>query len=274
MTILVTGMAIADRVPFDPARGLVEVPVIIDGRVKGSFGIDTGADLLYIDSTFAHRNGLSFVRSTPQRPVTGIEGTSQAGVVEIRSLRVGGDALYNLQATAIDLHKLIRDDRHGFPDGLIGYDILRRFYVTVDYPGRTLKLEMGQPDFMKKGGADLIGSINFSTHRHLIVVEVTFDSGVTAPMILDYCASYSAVSRSLANRLGLNAEHNRRQIVPFMSIGSILNAAEVPVVVTDLSHFKKSLRWTRFEGIVGASFLHKYKLTIDYKADRIYVHRR
>ncbi|MFH1374505.1 MAG: pepsin/retropepsin-like aspartic protease family protein [bacterium] len=274
MTILVTGMAVADSVPFDPTRGLVEVPVIIDGRVNGSLGIDTGADRLYIDSTFAHRNGLSFVRSIPQRPVTGIEGTSPAGVVEIRSLRVGGDALFNLQATAIDLHKLIRDQSHGFPDGLIGHEFLRRFYVTVDYPGRSLKLEMGLPDFKKSGGADLIGSIDFSTHRHLIVVEVTFDSGVTAPMILDYCASYTAVSRSLANRLGLNAEHNKRQIVPFMSIGSILNASQVPVVVTDLSHFKKSLRWTRFEGIVGASFLHKYKLTIDYKADRIYVHRR
>ena len=57
----------AVEVTFHPYRGLVEVEVLIDGRVKGRFGIDTGADRLYIDKKFAEKNNLSKVGGSPPR---------------------------------------------------------------------------------------------------------------------------------------------------------------------------------------------------------------
>jgi predicted aspartyl protease len=274
VVILCVLTAFGEVIPFDPGRGLVEVEVTIDGRVKATFGIDTGADRLYIDSTFARKHSLTFLRSTPQRPVVGIDGSSEASLVEMRSLRIGQERLYNLRATAIKMDRIIKDKRLGYPDGLIGHDVLRRFYVTVDYPARTLRLQMGQPDFMKAGKDSSFRTIRFSIHRHLILVEVTFDSGVTAPMILDYCASYTSLSKSLARRLGLDLKEDKWQRVATMSIGDIVTSKNVPLVVTDLAQFKKSLRGVDFEGIVGASFLHEHKLTVDYKGKRIYVHNR
>ena len=274
VVVLCVLTAFGEVVPFDPVRGLVEVEVTIDGRVKGTFGIDTGADRLYIDSAFARRHSLTFLRSTPQRSVVGIDGSSEASFVEMRSLRIGQETLYNLRATAIKMDRIIKDKRLGYPDGLIGHDVLRRFYVTVDYPARTLKLQRGQPDFMKAGKDSSFHTIRFSTHRHLILINVTFDSGVTVPMILDYCASYTSLSESLAGKLGLDLKEDKRQRITTMSIGDIVTSKNVPVVVTDLSQFKKSLRGAEFEGIVGASFLHEYKLTIDYRGKRIYVHDR
>jgi predicted aspartyl protease len=261
----------AEVIPFDPVRGLVEVPVIIDGHVKGTFGIDTGADRLYIDSAFARKHDLTFLRSTPQRPVIGIEGSSEASFVDIRSLRVGKETLYNLQATAIDLNSIIKDKRLGVPDGLIGHEILRRFFVTVDYPERTLQLQMERPDFLKDTNYQ---TIKFTTLRHLILVDVTVNDSVTVPMILDYCASYTSISRALAHRLGFNIEDSSRFTLPEMSLSGIVTSKNVPVVVSDYTDFKKSLKGASFEGIVGASFLYRHKLTIDYKGNRIYVRQQ
>jgi predicted aspartyl protease len=263
--------ALAEVIPFDPVRGLVEVPVIIDGHVKGTFGIDTGADRLYIDSAFAGKYDLTFLRSTPQRPVVGIEGSSEASFVDIRSLRVGEETLYNLQATAIDLNSIIKDKRLGVPDGLIGHEILRRFFVTVDYPERTLRLQMERPDFLKDTNYQ---TIRFTTLRHLILVDVTINDSVTVPMILDYCASYTSLSGELAHRLGFDIEDSGRFTLPEMSLGGIVTSTNVPVVVSDYSDFKKSLKGASFEGIIGASFLYRHKLTIDYKGNRIYVHHQ
>ncbi len=272
IVILLTAVtAFGETIPFDPVRGLVEVEVTIDGRVKGKFGIDTGADRLYIDSAFAYKNNLSFLRSPPQRPVVGIDGSSEASFIDIRSLRIGRETLYNLQATAIHLDKIIKDKRLGYPDGLIGYEILRRFYVTVNYPTRSLTLEMGEPDFLKDGN---YRTIRFSTHRHLILVDVTLNDSVTVPMILDYCASYTSLSKSLIRKLGLSPAPRRKLRVAEMSMGYAVTSTNVPVVVTDFSQFKKTLEGGDFEGILGASFLYRHKITIDYKSKRIYVHNR
>ncbi len=263
----------ADEIPFDPARGLVEVTVIIDGRVMGRFGIDTGADRLYIDSTFAHRHGLSFVQSPPQRPVVGLEGSGSASMVQVRSLRIGRETLYNLRATSIDLTRIIKDRRLGMPDGLIGHEVLRRFYVTVDYPRRILNLQSGQPGFLERGGGAPAPFVRFTTNRHLILVDVILNDSLSVPMFLDYCASYTALSPSLAIRLGLDTAVNETQTVARMSIGEALRGEDVPVIVADLSQFKQAVKRCSFDGIIGASFLYRHRLTIDYKAERIYVHR-
>ncbi|MFQ6008899.1 MAG: aspartyl protease family protein [Candidatus Zixiibacteriota bacterium] len=261
--------ALGKAILFDPVRGLVEVQVTIDGHIRGSFGIDTGADRLYIDSTFARKHHLPFLRSTPQRPVIGLEGSSKASFVEIRSLRIGKETLYNLQATAIDIGSIIRDKRLGIPDGLIGHEILRRFFVTVDYPGRTLQLQMERPEFLVDTS---YRAIRFTTFRHLILVDVTINDSVTVPMILDYCASYTSLSRELAQQLGFDINNSSRFILPAMSLNGIVTSRNVPVSVSDYSDFKKSLKGASFEGIIGASFLYLHKLTIDYKGGRLYIH--
>jgi len=245
------------------------VEVVIDGRVKGKFGIDTGADRLYIDSAFAHQNDLSFLRWTPQRPVIGIDGSSGTDMVAIRSLRIGDETLYNLRANSINLGNIVKDQRLGYPDGLIGHEILRRFYVTVDYPHRTLELRMGAPKFLRDTS---LPTFDFTMYRHLIIAEVTINDTVNVPMVLDYCASYTSLSQQLAKRLKLDVEKDNQPVLPLMELGGVVRSSNVPVVVTDLTQFKKSLRGKTFEGIIGASFLYRHKLTIDYKQKKIYVH--
>ncbi len=271
--LILLALVIAVRagvVPFDPVRGLVEIEVTIDGRFTGKFGIDTGADQIYIDRAFAEKNGLKVGEGQPQRPVTGAAGSSEAWAVKLRSLELAGERLYNLDATAIDIKAIIPDDRWGRPDGLIGYDLLQRFYVTVDYPKRALNLQMSEPTLAKKDQLDMIP---FRNKRHLILVDVTIDDSIKVPMILDYCASQVFVSADLAKRLGMNPDKERRGFVKRVSLSDKIVSEKVPVVVTDYSNLKKGLRGIEFEGILGAGFLWQHKITIDYKRNRIYRHR-
>ncbi len=256
--------------PFDPIRGLVEVDVTINGTIKGSFGIDTGADHLYIDKKFAEDNGLPVGEGPPQRGVVGVDGFSEASTLVFRSLEIGDERLHNQYATVIDMAALIDDKRAGIPDGLIGYDLLQRFYVTVDYPNRTIDLQMSEPDFLKNQEYDIIP---FKSIRHLILVDVTFDDTITVPMIMDYCASYVFVSESLAQRLGMDAAGQKKTTVDKIDIEDTILSQDVIVIRSDYTQLRKRLRDIEFEGILGASFLYRHKITVDYKRNRILRHK-
>ncbi len=261
--------AAASVVRFDPLQGLVEVEAVIDGHAKGRFGIDTGADHFYIDSAFAAAHGLNLASGRPSRAVVGIDGHSTAIAGQVRSLEIGDERLYNLDAIVMDIGALVKDDRADPPDGLIGYSLLRRFYVTVDYPNRRLILQQTEPDFLQSGG---LPSVPFKTKGHLVVVQATFDDSATAPMALDYCASYVAVSPALAERRGVPAAAERT-ILGRLSLGGLITTDSVAVGIADISPIKARLRDAAFEGLIGASFLYRHKITIDYRRGRIYVHR-
>ncbi len=261
----------AEEIPFDPVRGLVEVEVTLDGRVKGNFGIDTGADRLYIDRTFAEKNRLTFAKKVPQRDVVGIEGRSEAQLLELRSLQIGHERLYNLTPTAIDLGSLTKSSPSGYPDGLLGHEVLRRFYVTIDYPSHKLHLQMREPDFVEK--RDYL-AIPFENHRHLILVDVVLDDSVKASMILDYCASYTSITPTLARRLGVASELDSRPVIGSVRMGGQALTRDVTVIVTDLSQIQKTVPRAEFEGILGASFLYGHKITVDYRRRQVYVHQQ
>ena len=259
----------AVEIPFHPERGLVEVEVLIDGRVKGRFGIDTGADRLYIDKKFAETNHLSKAGGPPPRLVVGVEGSSAASWVELRSLKLGGEQLYNLKASVIDLGAFIKDQRLGYPDGLMGHEILRRFYVMVDYPRQKLEMKMEEPEiFVSKKYV----SIPFKLHRHLIIVNAVFNDSVSAPMILDYCASYTIVTPDLARQLGICDSVGARARTESIQVGEKLSTTGVMVIVRDLSNLRQSAGRIQFEGILGGSFLNRHKITVDYKRNEIHLH--
>ncbi len=271
LALSLSALAFAVEVPFHPGRGLVEVEVLIDGRVKGRFGIDTGADRLYIDRDFAEENNLSKVGGPPPRQVVGVDGSSDVSWVELRSLKVGKERLYNLRAAAIDLGALIKDQSRGYPDGLLGHEILRRFYVTVDYPRHLLEMQMEEPDIF---ATKKYVSVPFSIHRHFVLVEATFNDSVTANMILDYCASYTVITPELAARLGVATEVGKRSAVESINLDDKVFSGRVMVTVHDLQNLRQSARGVEFEGILGASFLYRHKITIDYKRKNIHLHQQ
>jgi predicted aspartyl protease len=269
MLLILTATVQGDSVQFDPSRGLVEVEAILDGHVKGTFGIDTGADYLYIDREFAIRNRLKLRSASPQRDVVGADGASSGSAISLRSMEVVGERLHNLRATAIDMKNLMRVPSAGHPDGLIGHDILRRFYVTVDYPAQSLTMQMERPHFLN---SQHFKTVRFSVFKHLILIDVSINDETTVPMILDYCASYTTFSQELAEELGLDVPEDRFIRMESLELSGGVASSDVPVAVADLSRLKRASPRAEFEGILGGTFLQQHKITVDYKLNRIYVH--
>lgn len=269
---LVAGSAMATtNIPFDPARGLVEVEVLINGHIKGKFGIDTGADRLYIDRNFCLKHGLELRKNSSERQVVGIDGSSKAEAVKLRSIKFGSELLVNQRATAIDLAKLVADTTGNIPDGLLGFEVLKKFYVTVDYPQRKLQLSEDLPGIIY---GNSYKSESFELLRHMIIVEVVLNDSVSAPMILDYCASYTVLSDSLAARLGLKPKGSGFARVNKISLGEMFTSQNVVVIITGLENYLRSTPRAKFEGLLGGTFLRDHTVTIDYKRKQIYLHEK
>lgn len=276
LSLLLACSVIGDTIiPFDASRGIVEVDVLLNQNIKGRFGIDTGADQLYIDRRFAERNGLPFAENTRQRQSVGLHGASAIAYVDLGALKFGDEILTAPRATVIDLIDLSVDKSAPPPDGLIGYEILRNYYLTIDYPARELSLQSEKPSFLN--GREY-SEFAFRKRQHLIILEVQLNGRLACPMILDYCASHTSISPQFATELDFNSTAGSVHMVDEVSltgavVGRNVELDKIPVIVTDLTSYQRSMSHSDIAGILGANLLFRLKITIDYSGKRILVHR-
>ncbi|HSH00362.1 MAG TPA: retropepsin-like aspartic protease, partial [candidate division Zixibacteria bacterium] len=158
----------AARFPFDPSRGLVELEGSVNGFFTGRFGIDTGAEGFYLDEQFARAAGLELSEPEPGRVVRGLDGSSEIRRATLRSFAVGDERLYNLGVDVVDLGALSHSAAAP-PDGLVGQDVLRRFYLTIDYPQRRLDLFSHEPDH----SSESLRVVAFDKSQPLIYLDVS-----------------------------------------------------------------------------------------------------
>ncbi len=265
---LVFTLASATTIPFDPSRGLVEIPVTINGKIIGNFGIDTGADRLYINRRFALQNDLLPNQTPANGKAAGISGETLAQDIALGSLKIGDEGtLMNVPGVVIDLDALSQDKSGNNPDGLIGFNILRQFYVTVDYPARSIELRTDSPSYLD-GRA--YHTISFQPFRHLIVLDVTINDQ-TVPMALDFCSSHTIISPELAGRLGLTYD----AASPFVKLGRVALTEDVvsnnvTAAVMSLDEYRRSYPQAKIQGLLGGTFLESHVITIDYRTNHIY----
>ncbi len=259
----------ATTIPFDPSRGLVEIPVTINGKITGHFGIDTGADKLYLNRSFALQNDLIPPQTPANGHASGISGKSQAQDIAVGSLKIGDEAtLMNVQGSVIDLDALSQGSSGNNPDGLIGFDVLRQFYITIDYPAQSIEMRTDSPRYLD-GRA--YHTITFKPYRHLIMVDVTIN-GVTVPMALDYCSSYTIISTELAAKLGLSFDPANPFVqLAHTSLTDDVQSSDVMAVVMSMDEYRHSYPQLDIQGLLGGSFLQSHVITVDYRANHIYI---
>ena len=276
LACLLVFSTIEAEVPFDFSRGLVEVEVRLNDRIRGRFGIDTGADKLYLNRAFVEAHDLEYAENTRRRESTGVTGKSQQAFVDLASIEIDGHRFEGLRSTVVDLGSLSGTNDREVPDGLIGHEILRDFFLTVDYSTKTMSLDIHRPRSLS---GNRHARYSFHQYRHLMLVDVVLNGGHTAPMILDLCASHTLISPELAGTLGLDPVSGSRHFVSSMALAGAHNGRDitldrVPVAVTDLTHYRRSAPRAEFEGVIGGTFLGHLKITIDYKSSQIFVHER
>lgn len=114
-----------------PMRPLVIVPVKLNGKGPFHFVLDTGATTTIVGNATAKK--LRLVSLPGVVGGVGAGGSFRAGASMLGSLEIGGAKNAHVLVAVTDLRQL-----SGFAgttiDGFVGYNVLKSYRVTVDYP--------------------------------------------------------------------------------------------------------------------------------------------
>lgn len=121
-----------------PHKPLVIIPVHVNGYGPFQFVLDTGASASAIAPELAVRLGIP--AATSQSAGLGAGGAVKLSVAKLESLRVGTAPSQSLTVIVPEMLAPLGEAVGTRLDGIVGYDYLRNFRVTVDYPQGQLVL--------------------------------------------------------------------------------------------------------------------------------------
>ena len=102
------------------------------------FIFDTGASMTVISPATARAAGIG--EGGRKAKALGANGQLDARVIRLRSLRIGSVETRNISGAIMSMASLNRTMKLRL-GGIIGYNLLRRYRLTIDYPKRRVWLE-------------------------------------------------------------------------------------------------------------------------------------
>ena len=132
---------VAVRVKFrlaDSVKPLILVPAFVNGAGPYLFALDTGASATVVSPELAHNLGIA---GTDAAQALGAGGSVTASVGSVESLAVESAEVKDLAVAVMDFFDRLGREIGEKLDGLIGYNYLRRFRVTIDYTNQVLQLD-------------------------------------------------------------------------------------------------------------------------------------
>jgi predicted aspartyl protease len=117
---------------------LVVVPVFVNDKGPYDFALDTGASSTLISLELTAEFGLA-AEKISQLTAGGGKGTVSR--VRLSSLAAGAARQENLAAAASDFLTQLNAELGSKLQGIVGYDFLQYYRVTLDYPRAALILE-------------------------------------------------------------------------------------------------------------------------------------
>ena len=113
------------------------VPTMVNEAGPFPFAIDTGAWRTVISPGLATRLG---IESTVSAPMMGGGGRIPASAGRVDALEVGNARVENLTVMVADFLVALSGAIDTPLEGIIGYNFLSEFTVTIDYPRETLRM--------------------------------------------------------------------------------------------------------------------------------------
>jgi hypothetical protein len=266
-------------VPFELLNNHIYVEVKLNG--KGPFRVlcDTGGANI-VTPTLARELGLKSEGALQGRGVG--EKSEDVGLVKMESLSVGDATLSNQVFAVFPMEAFSAVE--GIPiNGLIGYEVFKRFVAKVDYEHHLITLTLPSA-FAYKGEGTVVP---FLFNGHIPQVDGAID-GIEGKFDID------TGSRSSVDLLGPFAEKHdlaahygaRLEAVTGWGVGGAarslvtrakvlrLGKVEVNAPVTELSLQKKGAFVSPYvAGNVGAGVLKRFNITFDYPHQQLIFER-
>lgn len=237
------------------------------------FHLDIGASTTTIFSKIIRELNLEIDKDIKKKAKSA-KGEIELPLTTLKSLKIGTEEVINLQVAILDM-KEGNSQCIGEISGVIGHDVLKNYFVNVNYPKKTLSM-------LKNETVELNGfeEITYFNNTHLVSIEGTIDDSEPYWFVLDTGAGGNILNQSLAKKLQLSLEKmDGKALSPSGLID--IHMASIPrfetkfkkyhnfnVIIMDLDHFDPSGE-KRFGGILGYPFLKDSELIIDYPNLRV-----
>ena len=274
----VTWKNATDRIelPFRYQRGHVWVKLSVNGAAPAEFVLDTGAFNTCLDRSYAQQLGLA---AEGEHTAEGVGGYDTFGFTKIASLVWAAPSgasveLRDLRSGVIELQDALSSTEWGRTAGLIGYDVLSRFTLELDFDREVLVLH--EPTRYKHTGPG--EAVPMTLHGNVPTVEVTLDGRCKGTYIVDVGnASVLSVGAEQVQQCGLlglkrkDVQHwvggiggaftetvcrmDSLQLGPFCMNGPVVGLT---------THHRGGAGSKEIQGNLGTTVLERFRCTFDY----------
>lgn len=271
------------ELPFKLDRAVI-IPVDIDGTTF-DFALDTGSPVIAI---IGREKTGALDLSLGSRVQLGGNGTGNSPVghvVENVALSIGNLTLLNQSAIWIpwDQISYFNSEPEVFLDGIIGYDLFKRFVVELDFDRNQMVL-IPALQYEYKGSGEIF-ELTMSSRKPYMMAEVTTLEGNKIPVKLHIDLGASANLTLLPEATPEIAVPKNTVRVPSWGISGKSHAHLGRIDELRLGAFHMDSVLTRFpidghrqtagrHGVVGLGVLSRFKVIFDYERKRMILESR
>lgn len=252
---------------FDWRKGMIFLPVRVNGSRALSFVLDSGSTRILIDRTLASGLGL---KATGAGSMQG----AGAGRIPIEYIQNVSIALPGVESTGYDLSTAdlqpLEASVGAKVDGIIGYELFRRFVVTVDYEAKKLTLTL--PEAFHASSAAQVLPIELRDKWPFVKAELVLPGPVTVQdsFMID-SGSSDAVDHPIVMQL-----QSRVSSESGVGLGTPVQGATARATSIRLGRYTMEAPLVSCCGgtdatskIIGNEVLRRFTVTFDYHSYRI-----
>jgi hypothetical protein len=276
------------EIPFENYNNLIVIKAVINHRLPLHFIFDTGVHTSMItDKTLSDLINVKYDR---MYTMSGIGERKQFNVYLANDVSVDFPGLNgrNINMLVLEEDYLLLRNYLGTPvHGILGTDLLQNLVLTIDYEGR--KLIFQTPESYKPSRKAIAIPIVIHDSKPYIILPVTLLDGtkIDAKLLIDTGASHAMLLELFAEPK-IKIEENFIQTdlgrglagsiegwigrTKKVDIGN-LAFNNVLTFFTDTNSYNKNYVLAGRNGTVGGDLLGRFKVTIDYAHQMVYLER-
>ncbi len=269
------------EIPIEVLDGTIYIDVNInESKIKKRFIFDTGATTDLIDSISAIKLGL---KSNHSQSVLGAAGAKKYRIALNQKIKLSDSIeITDNHLVIADLTKL--KSRKDF-DGIIGYSLIKKYIVEIDYDNNKMKLYNKEDELDTKGYQEImLGSglpipqfeISFKTESgETFKGIILFDTGAGLELL---------VNSSFVERHNLSSKFKEKLTHEINSLSSESKIERVVIQSMNIEGFKlgempiglsnsKSgiIASSGLLGVLGAKVISRFNFILDYNSSKIYL---
>jgi hypothetical protein len=263
-------------VPFRLLNNHVFADVKVNGRGPFSFIIDTGGHDILFPATAAVL-GLKVEGAAPSGGAG--QKTAEFGYAKINSFEIGNAKLSNKMVSVLETEPR---EVEGFAiDGMIGFEVFRRFVTRFDFGARTITLIDPRKFDSRSAGTP----VAFDFYDHIPQVRGRFEENAARFSIDTGSRGEVDLNKPFVDREGLIAKHPRNVLAidgwgvggqthsyVTRSVSLHLGDVEIPNVIASFSTSTKgSFSNENTDGYIGSGLLKRFVVTFDYENRMMYL---